>query len=434
LVPRGRVTGGSTAINGQIFLRGMPEDYDNWAALGNTEWDFNKLLPYFRKLETDLDFSDDFHGTEGPILVRRYEEKEWVPITKAFKDAVIAAGYPVSEDANNPDATGLSPTPLNNTKGIRWSTSLGYLSESRDRLNLTIKADSIVQRIIFEGKKAVGVEVKSKDEFFEMHCENLILSGGAIASPQLLMISGIGPSEQLENLGIKLIHELPGVGKNLRDHPLLPITVKTKEHIEFDGSSPRNQHILKYTASKSDRRNDMIIIMQALATERLVAGGNLDPIGFRLLLSLYSAESQGTLTLQSIDPSVQPLLNYNYLDTSFDRSRMREGVYKCLELLKEDAFIEIVDEVLEPLTENIETDKALDTWMLENATTAHHISGTCKMGPLTDELAVVNQNCQVHGLDNIRVIDASIMPDCIRANTNVTTMMIAERMTDLIIS
>ena len=249
LVPRGRVTGGSTAINGQIFLRGMPEDYDTWASLGNTEWSFDKLLPYFRKLETDLDFSDDFHGTEGPIQVRRYKEDEWVPITKAFKESVVSAGYPMSEDANNPDATGLSATPLNNTKGIRWSTSLGYLSESRDRLNLTIKADSVVQKIIFEGKKAVGVEVKSKDEIFELYCENLILSGGAIASPQLLMISGIGPSDQLENFDIKLIHELPGVGKNLRDHPLLPITVKTKEHIEFDGDSPRNQHILKYTAS-----------------------------------------------------------------------------------------------------------------------------------------------------------------------------------------
>ena len=433
LVPRGRVTGGSTAINGQIFLRGMPEDYDDWASLGNTEWDFNKLLPYFRKLETDLDFSDDFHGTEGPILVRRYKEEEWVPITKAFKDSVISAGYSVSEDANNPDATGLSPTPLNNTKGIRWSTSLGYLSESRDRLNLTIKADSVVQKIIFEGKKAVGVEVKSNDEIFELCCENLILSGGAIASPQILMISGIGPSEQLENLGIKLIHELPGVGRNLRDHPLLPITVKTKEHIEFDGSSPRNQHILKYTASGSDKRNDMIVIMQALATERLVAGGNLDPIGFRLLLSLYSAESQGTLTLQSIDPSVQPLLNYNYLDTPFDRSRMREGVYKCLELLKEDAFINIVDEVLEPLPRNLETEQILDRWMMENVTTAHHISGTCKMGPLNDDLAVVDQKGQIHGLDNIRVIDASVMPNCIRANTNVTTMMIAERMVDFLI-
>tara|TARA_A100001037_G_scaffold102861_1_gene93618 strand:- start:5249 stop:6793 length:1545 start_codon:yes stop_codon:yes gene_type:complete len=433
LVPRGRVTGGSTAINGQIFLRGMPEDYDTWASLGNTEWSFDKLLPYFRKLETDLDFSDDFHGTEGPIQVRRYKEDEWVPITKAFKESVVSAGYPMSEDANNPDATGLSATPLNNTKGIRWSTSLGYLSESRDRLNLTIKADSVVQKIIFEGKKAVGVEVKSKDEIFELYCENLILSGGAIASPQLLMISGIGPSDQLENFDIKLIHELPGVGKNLRDHPLLPITVKTKEHIEFDGDSPRNQHILKYTASGSDRRNDMIVIMQALATERLVAGGNLDPIGFRLLLSLYSAESEGSLTLRSTDPSVQPLLNYNYLDTPFDRSRMREGVFKCLELFKEDAFIDIVDEVLEPLPENLETDQALDDWMLRNATTAHHISGTCKMGPSTDEMAVVDQKGRIHGLENIRIIDASIMPDCIRANTNVTTMMIGERMSDFLI-
>jgi choline dehydrogenase len=246
------------------------------------------------------------------------------------------------------------------------------------------------------------------------------------------MISGIGPSDQIGNLDIELIHELPGVGRNLRDHPLLPITVKTKEQIKFDGASPRNQLILKYTASNSDKKNDMIVIMQALATERMVPGGNMDPIGFRLLLSVYSAESEGYLTLQSKDPSVQPLLNYNYLDTSFDRSRMREGVFKCLELLKEDAFIDIVDQVLEPLLENLETDQELDDWMLRNATTAHHISGTCKMGPNNDDMAVVDQKGCIHGLNNIRVIDASVMPDCIRANTNMTVMMIGERMADFL--
>lgn len=435
MVPRGKVTGGSSAINGQMFLRGIPEDYDTWASWGNDEWQYEKLLPYFRQLETDTDFSDDFHGTDGPIIVRRFKESDMHVASTAFKNSALAAGHLESPDLNNPDSEGLSPTPLNNPNGIRWSTNLGYLSLSRHRLNLTIRANCDVQRILFEGKKAVGLVVKSGGETFTVEADNIILSGGAIASPQILMLSGVGPSEHLSEHGIDLVHHLPGVGSNLRDHPIVPISFRTKPEVPLEGLAPRQQYVLRYTAEGSDLRNDMIIIFQNFCTERVDRGGTrMDGYGVRMTLSLYLAKSSGRLTLQSNDASVQPFLNYNYFDEEFDRIRMREGILKCLDLAKHPDFSKMVEEVVEPLPKDLASDDALDEWMMKEATTGHHISGTCKMGPSTDEMAVVSQYGKVHGIENLRVIDASIMPDCIRANTNVTTMMIGERLSDLISS
>ncbi|MCI0845337.1 MAG: GMC family oxidoreductase N-terminal domain-containing protein, partial [Chloroflexi bacterium] len=220
MVPRGKVTGGSSAINGQVFLRGVPEDYDSWAEMGNTEWRFQDCLPYFRMIETDTDFSDDFHGTEGPIVMHRFPRDTWHPATEAFYQACRAAGYPDAPDHNNPDSTGVGPTPLNNPNGIRMSTALGYLDQIRHRLNVTIRANCHVQRILFEGKRAVGVEVESGGETFTVEGSEIILSSGAVGSPHILMLSGVGPLAQLEEFGIPVVHDAPGVGQNLRDHPL----------------------------------------------------------------------------------------------------------------------------------------------------------------------------------------------------------------------
>ena len=215
MVPRGKVTGGSSAINGQVFLRGMPEDYDSWAELGNDKWSFEKLLPYFRKLETDMDFHDDFHGTDGPIIARRFKREEWLPAQEAFYASAKAAGYPDGPDQNNPDVTGIGPTPYNNPNGIRWSTNLGYLSQSRHRLNLTIRADCLVPKIVFDGNRATGVVVESGGETFTVEADDIILSAGAIGSPQLLMLSGVGPAEHLRSFGIPVVQDLPGVGRSL---------------------------------------------------------------------------------------------------------------------------------------------------------------------------------------------------------------------------
>lgn len=433
MVPRGKVTGGSSAINGQMFLRGVPEDYDAWASMGNDEWSFEKSLPYFRKLETDTDFSDDFHGTDGPIIARRFKKSEWLPAQSAFQNACIENGYPLSPDLNNPDSTGVSPVPFNNPNGIRWSTAIGYLGLSRHRLNLTIRSSCTTHKIIFDGKRAIGVEVESGGEKFRVFGDEIILSAGAIGSPHILLLSGVGPLAHLSKMGIPIVHELSGVGQNLRDHPIVFVTWKTKAHVELDGFAPRTQACLRYTADGSDLRNDMIIIMSSYATEHVNRGGaRMNPLGIRMTVGLYLAIGSGDLELQSTDPSQQPYLNYNYLTEEFDRKRMRDGVHKAIELSNHPDYKALVDELVGPLESDLVSDDTLDAWLKREATTGQHISGTCKMGLVSDEMAVVDQYGRVHGLDGLRVVDASVMPDCIRANTNVTAMMIGERMSDFI--
>ena len=197
-VPRGKVIGGSSSVNAQIFLRGVPDDYDAWAAAGNDLWGFRELLPYFREIESDVDFRNDFHGSDGPTIVRRFGEDEWNPDQRAFRDACRAAGYPDCPDHNNPDSTGVGPVPLNNSGGIRWSTNFAYLMPNRHRLNLTVRGDCLVRRIILEGTRAVGVEVESGGELFDVEGSEIVLAGGAIGSPHLLLRSGIGPARHLD--------------------------------------------------------------------------------------------------------------------------------------------------------------------------------------------------------------------------------------------
>ena len=433
LVPRGKVTGGSSAINGQVFLRGMPEDYDGWASLGNDRWAFDQLMPYFRKLESDTDFHDDFHGTDGPIIARRFKREEWLPAQHAFYAAAKEAGYPDAPDQNNPDATGIGPTPFNNPNGIRWSTNLGYLSLSRHRLNLTIRPSCHAHSIVFEGSRAVGVQVESGGERFTVRGREIVLSAGAIGSPQLLMLSGVGPAGHLESLGIPVVKDAPGVGQNLRDHPSVKVTWKTKEGFPLDPLAPRGQLMMHYTAAGSSLRNDMKIVMQNCAFRRRDRDGDRrEPLGVRMNIVLDLAMGSGELRLRSTDPNEQPFLNYNYLQEPFDRQRLREGVRLALSLAEHESFSDILAERIEPSDSDLESDDELDEWMMREATTNQHISCTCKMGPVSDPMAVVDQYGRVHGIDGLRVVDASIMPDCTRANTNVTTMMIGERVADFI--
>ena len=433
LVPRGKVTGGSSAINGQVFLRGVPEDYDSWAAMGNDEWSFQKLLPYFRKVESDPDYSGDFHGNDGPILMHRFKSEAWLPAQAAFYNACRSAGFPDSPDHNHPDSTGVGPVPLNNPNGIRLSTALGYLDQARHRLNLSIRANCTVHRIIFEGKRAVGVEVESGGDKFVVEGEEIILSAGAIASPQLLMLSGVGPEAHLTGLGIPMVHDLPGVGQNLRDHPTVWVTWRTKEDFALDGMAPRIQVTLRYTADSSPLRNDMKISMLSFATERVNRGGDrMVPMGIRMTAGIQLAAGSGELTLTSTDPTVQPSLDYRYLEDPVDRERLRESVRLCVSLGEDKEFDNIIQERIDPSDEVLSSDENLDDWLMREVTTSQHISCTCKMGPASDPMAVVDQSGRVHGIHGLRVVDASIMPDCVRANTNVTTMVIGEHVSDFI--
>ena len=435
MVPRGKVTGGSSAINGQVFLRGVPEDYDTWASFGNDEWSFTKLLPYFRRIETDTDFGgDDFHGGDGPIVMHRFKRETWLPAQDAFHAACLAAGYPACEDHNHPDSEGVGPTPLNNPNGIRISTAMGYLDQARHRLNLTIRPNCTVHRLIFDGNRATGVELESGGEKFVVEGEEIILSAGAIGSPQILMLSGVGPADHLRSLGIPVVSDKPGVGQNLRDHPGVWVTWRTKEGFELDGMKPRMQLTLRYTAEESELRNDMKISMQSFATERVNRGGNrMVPLGIRMTAGIYLAVGAGELRLASTDPTAQPVLEYHYLEDEFDRKRLRESGRLCVDLGEHESFKDIIQERVDPTDADLESDEALDRWMMREVTTSQHTSCTCKMGLASDPMAVVDQYGKVHGLEGLRVVDASIMPDCIRANTNVTTLAIGERVSDFII-
>ena len=429
-VPRGKVVGGTSAINGQVFLRGVPEDYDRWASWGNEEWAYLKLLPYFRKLETDTDIRDDFHGFDGPIPVRRHQREAWSPLQVAFHQACLDAGYPETYDHNHPDSGGIGPFPMNNPNGVRMSTALTYIISNRHRLNLTIKPNVTVRRILFQGVRAAGAEVESGGEVFTVEGEQIVLSAGAIGSPQILMLSGVGPKAQLRGLGIAVVKDSPGVGQNLRDHPLVPIRVAVKDDFLLDPDAPRIQTVLRYTAAGSDHRNDMQIFPSSFSTP--LGGDPFAREGIRLTCMMELAISSGELRLTSVDPNVQPFIDCRYLEEPWDRERMREGVRIALKLMDHETFRNIVDGLISPTEQDLASDEALDSWLMENVWIGQHLSGTCKMGPKTDPMAVVDQYCRVHGMEGLRVVDASVMPDVIRANTNATTIMIGERVSDWI--
>ena len=426
LVARGRVTGGTSAINHQIFLRGLLEDFDAWAAAGNDEWSYVKTLPCFRRLERDADVHDDFHGTDGPIPVWRHLREDWLPIQAAFYQACTDLGFPEDPDMNHPEATGVGAFPLNNPGGIRMSTALTYRNDCRHRLNLTIRANVQVRKIVFQGKRATGVEVRSDGEVFVVEGEEIILSGGAVASPQLLMLSGVGPSQHLREMGIEPKLELPGVGQNMKNHPSVSLRYRLVEGQRPAPDAPRNQVGLRFTAEGSEYRND-IQVQPTTSYPESVATPDIR-IGCRLELPL----SQGQLTLTSPDVAVQPKLDYRFLTDPRDRERLRSAVRRCVEIFEHTAFEGLLAERMSPTDEALSDDDALDAWMQQNSGIAGHTTVTCKMGPASDPTAVVDQYCKVHGLEGLRVIDASVMPEITRANTNATTIMIAERAAELI--
>ena len=369
-------------------MRGVPEDYDNWASWGNDEWSFVNTLPYFRKAETDTDIVDDFHGNDGPIPVRRHKQETWLPAQNAFYRSARDAGYPHDPDMNHPESWGIGPIPMNNPNGVRMSTSLTYLNPVRNRLNLTVRGNVTVHKVVIEDGRATGVDVESGGERFVVDTEQVILSAGGIGSPQLLMLSGVGPADHLRETGIPVLLDLPGVGQNLRDHPNVRVPIRVKDDFPLDPEAPRSQLALRYTATGSSDRNDMQIMQSSFSSpnRRRSPGrekASVSPLSWSL------ADGAGELKLASADPHDQPALNYRYLEESRDRERLREGVRICLGLLEHDAYKDIVEEAISPTPDDLASDEALDQWMRLNVTTTQHISGTCKMGPDSDPMAVL---------------------------------------------
>ena len=337
-VPRGKTLGGSSAINGQTFIRGAPEDFDAWAAGGNPGWGYLDCLPYFRKLESDANFHDDWHGADGPVPVRRHPRAAWPALQEAFFQAVTAAGFPYHPDVNHPEATGLSQRAENNLDGVRISMALAYIAPIRHRLNLTIRPDTRVNRILFappsshpsshlpsppqggniggaDAPRAIGVEAESGGETFTVRGGEIILCAGAVASPQLLMLSGCGPAPQLRQLGLPVVADLPGVGQNMRDHPNVTVRFRVKDGMDDDPNGMRALR-LRYTATDSNTPHDMILSPASLNT--VVQDNNP---AHTINCGLYLAAGQGELWLTSADPHAPPQMNYRYLEHDWDIQR-----------------------------------------------------------------------------------------------------------------
>jgi choline dehydrogenase len=429
--PRGKVTGGSSAVNGHIALRGTPEDFDEWAAWGNSEWSFAKVLPFYRKLENDRDFQGDFHAANGPIWIERPRPETWQPINAAFHYACRELGYAEVADHNDPRSTGVGPWPRNRRDGIRISTAIGYLHPARHRVNLTIRPFCNIHHVIVEGGRATGVELECGGVVQTIRARRVALSAGAINSPAILMRSGIGPRAELEALGIRPLIDLPGVGRNLIDHVLVPVTANPAPGVPHD-SRVTNPIGIRYTASGSNEFNDMQMYIFTYFDQSLWVGP--EPIlpvpSVAVTPGLQRPRARGRVSLRSADPDVPATIDLNYLDDPEDLRRMVEGVRIAWRIMNSARFAPYIKDFVTITKEIVASDKATADFVRNNCGTIYHPTTTAKMGPKSDPEAVVDQYFRVHGLEGLRVVDASVMPNIVRANTNLTCIMLGERAAD----
>ena len=440
-VAQGKVIGGGSSINGQAMQRGFPEDFDSWASMGNDQWSYNNVLPFYRKLESDLDIQDDYHGTDGPMPVRRRQSGEWPDIQKAFHAACTRLGYGATDDTNGPNPAGLGISPTNNLDGVRMSAAITHLNPMRHRLNLTVRGEVYVRKVLFQGTKAVGVEAESGGEVFTVEGDRVVLCSGAIRSPQLLMLSGIGPRDQLEQFGIPVLQDLPGVGRNLMNHLSAQVTFKVKDGVTLDRDVESPHFGLHYTSQGWDKTNDMVIRVSNVVDvreervrgvrTRYLTGDVPADRAARISCTLGLPEGSGFVRLASADPGVQPEFNYQYLQHPDDIRRVREGLRFGISILESEEFKDVVDHLIQPTDDILADDDAFSTWIRQTVGTSRHVSGTCKMGPDSDPTAVVDQYCRVKGVQGLWVADASVAPKIPRSGgMHPTALMIGERVVE----
>ena len=428
---RGRGVGGTSAMNGQIAIRGMLEDYDGWAAQGCAGWSGEDVLPYLIKLETDLDFGDKpYHGTDGPLPVYRTPLKEWGPVDLALREAALALGYPWAEDCNAPGATGVSPYPINSRSGERVSTNDAYLEPARDRSNLTIVGNAMVDRICLDKTRTTGVRASVDGQVRELHGGEVILSAGAVHSPTILIRSGIGPGEHLQALGIPVLADLP-VGHNLVEHSGIWLGVAIKPDKRVADVRFRHTNCCVRYGSRLAGAGDNDMIMISMNISSMDDAGRATGL---VIIDTFQTFSRGHVELTSTSPHDQPAIDLAMLSDERDMVRMRDGFKRLFLVAQHEAFREITDQIFgtvtgEPITE-IPPDDEIDHWLLTEITDAQHPVGTCRMGAPDDTRSVVDPSCRVIGMQGLRVIDASVMPENPRANTHLTTVMIAEKMAD----
>lgn len=425
--PRGRVVGGSSAVNTTIALRGMPEDYDDWAQEGNAGWNWTSVLPAFKRLERDLDFGEqDYHGDSGPITIRRYPKDELEPQHQAFLDSADALGYPYCPDANDPNGYGAGPQPMNKLGRLRISAAVGYLAPARIRPNLTVRADTTVRRLVFKGARCTGAEIQPSaapdgEHVSAIGARLVILSAGALMSPTVLLRSGIGPQGQLSHLGVETVRQAPGVGQNLSDHPALGVVCEVRDPSLIDFDRPIIQTILRYTAEGSDKRNDLQIEQISFAGR---PGG---PPLFMLAPVLEYQYGRGQLTLSDTGTFTAPVLQNRFCEDIRDASRLASCMRDTLAFTQAGALADMIQQVTFPDLSRGSSLEDLQRLCRKFSGSGYHPCGTAKMGPSEDPMAVVDAMGRCYGVDQLVVADASIMPSVPRANTNLTCFMIGEQ-------
>jgi choline dehydrogenase len=419
VLPRGRVLGGSTATNGGYFVRAREDDFAGWSAAGRREWTLERSLPFLRELESDADYgSAAVHGGAGPMPVARPAQGH--PVTAAFAAAAQQLGYACEPDKNDWGAPGYGPLPMNVRDGVLWNAGLAYLAPAWNRPNLRILGSTVVERVIFDSGRAVGVAVAPGGAVLEG--EHIVLCAGAVATSHTLLLSGVGPAADLARIGIDVAADLP-VGVGFSDHPQVSLAWHPKGAAAQLRDGPAMASVLHFTSSGSAVAGDVELLPLLKPVAYLLRGedvaGPLD-----VLVSLQANRSRGTVRLESADPGVAPTINFNYLADKEDRAAMREGVRAAATVLCTDAFAAIFAGFVDLPTRP--DDAALDRWIADHLGTAQHLSGTAPMG------SVVDQFGRVEGLRGLRVADLSILPTVPMRGPAATAVLIGERVADFI--
>ncbi|MDB5653489.1 MAG: choline dehydrogenase [Tardiphaga sp.] len=449
--PRGKTLGGSSSINGLLYVRGQHEDYDRWRQLGNTGWGYDDVLPYFKKAEDQARGGDDYHGTGGPLPVSDTRHPD--PLSDAFIAAAVETGLPFNPDFNGATQEGVGLFQTTTRRGRRASTAVAYLRPALRRGQLRVETAALAQRVLFEGRRAVGVEYKQNGVTQVARARREVLvSSGAYNSPQLRQLSGVGPAELLQQHGVDVVMDAPGVGHDLQDHMQIRMVMRCKQKITLNDivNHPvrKTMMALRYAAFRTGpltiaagtagaffKTNprlaspDIQIHFLPFSTDKM--GEALHSYsGFSASVCQMRPESRGSLRIKSADPSVPPEIRINYLATETDRTANVEGLKMLRKMLHAPALKPFVVEEVEPGL-NVESDADLLAYCRQRGGTIYHPTSTCRMG--NDALAVVDQRLRVRGIDGLRVIDGSIMPDLVSGNTNAPIIMIAEKASEMIL-
>ncbi|XP_028680496.1 choline dehydrogenase, mitochondrial [Erpetoichthys calabaricus] len=449
--PRGRVWGGSSSLNAMVYIRGHPADYNRWQEEGAVGWDYAHCLPYFKKAQCHELGPDLYRGGSGPLHVSRGKTNH--PLHYTFIEAGQQAGYPFTDDMNGFQQEGMGWMDMTIYKGQRWSTAVAYLHPALSRKNLKCEVKALTTRILFDGTKAIGVEYIQNGQKKKVYADkDIILSGGAINSPQLLLLSGIGNADELKQLDIPVVANLPGVGQNLQDHLELYVQQKCKQPITlYQAQRPLNMlkiglewlwRFTGYGATAHLESGGFIRSRPGVAhpdiqfhflPSQVIDHGrvNSQQEAYQVHVGPMRSTSVGWLRLQSRNPQEPPLIEPNYLSTDTDVLEIRLCIRLAREIFAQKAFDAFRAEEILPGS-SVQSDEAIDAFVREKADSAYHPSCSCKMGSGSDPMAVVDPHTRVYGVQNLRVVDASIMPSIISGNLNAPTIMIAEKAADLI--